>query len=489
MSTHSSNHVVWRCYVKARLTTESPLIIGSGEDQIADVQCQRDGNGRFLIPGTSIAGKLRALAKASPQSGGFVERAFGESKDNGRQSMLIFSDAPLIGNDGRSSVRDSVRLKDETKTAADTGKFDYETIDPGQSFEFRMQAVLREKNGASDRAAMESLVAGLLAAMNSGTFSLGAKTNRGFGKLSLSDVKTAEFDFSDAATKTERAQKWLDWEKNGQPDEGYSDFDPKKLREAPSLGPEYITVAARFKLPAGLLIRSYSADPAAPDVAPVAIDPSGTKKGDGIPVVPGTSWSGVLRHSLRHIARDMGALQPMEALTNALFGRVIVDNERETHRKRMQGQSEKSGFASNIVIEESRLEGSHCLNYTRNAIDRFTGGVVESKLFTERLAVGGSLGLKCLIRKTFYEDDSLPAGLSPAVCVGALFLALMDIGNGIEPVGGATSVGRGILRLEELSIDGSVILRSDGGDDSILPTEEMRPYLKAAAQFLQRGNV
>lgn len=489
MSTHSSNHVVWRCYVKARLTTESPLIIGSGEDQIADVQCQRDGDDRFLIPGTSIAGKLRALAKASPLSGEFVERAFGEKKNDGRQSMLIFSDAPLIGNDGRSSVRDSVRLKDETKTAADTGKFDYETVDPGQSFEFRMQAVLREGNGASDRAAMESLVAGLLAAMNSGTFSLGAKTNRGFGKLSLSDVKTAEFDFSDSATKTERAREWLAWEKNGQPDEGYSDFGPQKLREAPSLGPEYMTVAARFKLPAAMLIRAYSADPAAPDVAPMAIHPRGTEKGDGIPVVPGTSWSGVLRHSLRHIARDMGALQPMEALTNALFGRVIVDNERDTHRKRMQGQREKSSFASNIVIEESRLEGSHCLNYTRNAIDRFTGGVVESKLFTERLAVGGSLGLKCLIRKTFYEDDSLPAGLSPEACAGALLLALLDIGNGIEPVGGSTSVGRGILRLEELSVDGSVILRSDDGGDSILPTEEMHPYLKAAAQFLQRGNV
>ena len=120
---NTSNHVVWRWYMAGALKTASPLILGSGENDVADVQCIRDGDGRFFIPGTTLAGILRHLLseKFAGAKADFVARAFGEAKDDGRQSLLVFHDAPLSSEDRRVAVRDGVALDKTTKTAEDKG--------------------------------------------------------------------------------------------------------------------------------------------------------------------------------------------------------------------------------------------------------------------------------------------------------------------------------------------------------------------------------
>ena len=485
MSSLSTNHIIWRCSIKGTLTAESPLIIGSGRDEIADVQCVRDAAGAFYIPGSSLAGKLRALAEAGGAFFGFQLPPFGANKDSGTQSQIVVRDAPLTGRSGTATVRDSVRLRDDIKVAAATGKFDHETIDAGQTFAFGLEAVVRENNAADIRA-MNDLLEALMATMAGGEFTIGAKTNRGYGKLKLTAAQRAVFDFSgeDAAARKDEALRWLGWRKDGCPDAYYA---PVALADLTPLDSPYHTVTAEFDLPGSLLIRSYTADPGDADVTPVV--------SRGKPAIPGTSWGGVLRHALISIGRDLDAWEdegekPMNLLLDALFGHVEVDSSGSTHIDRMVGQPVKKNFASNVVFEESLVNGSHMLNYTRNAIDRFTGGVVDTKLFTERLAVGGTVTLVCRVRKKFYKEDGRPAEITPEACIGALLLALMDMGNGIAPVGGTTSVGRGLLKLKSLAMtgeDGNTPLCEVRGGIA-LPNEAAAPCIRAAMEFLKGGD-
>ena len=77
--------------------------------------------------------------------------------------------------------------------------------------------------------------------------------------------------------------------------------------------------------------------------------------------------------------------------------------------------------------------GGQSLTYTRNKIDRFTGGVVNSALFDEQPHYGGKVTLYIAIK----DAQDWQKGL--------LLLALKDLGNGIQPIGGEANVGRGIL--------------------------------------------
>lgn len=456
---NSSNHVAWRWYLVGELKTVSPLVIGSGEDKDADVQCIRDGYGRFFIPGTTLAGVLRhALFKKPAGDDDVFSRAFGEAKDDGRQSLLLFHDAPLLSKEPCFTVRDGVALDKTTKTAEDKRKFDYEVIEREQLFGFRMEALLREKDMAKDEmlASMKTLCGSILGLLTGGWVRIGAKRNRGFGKIVLENPRCALFDFSDPAKRKSEGARWLafDWSE--------TQLEPFSAI-SPGMPSEYIPLCAGFDISGAMFIRSYSTDPADPDAVHI------TSK--GVPVVPGTSWAGALRHALFNLGKAMGACARMEILTKSLFGEV---------------REEKDGaFPSNIVVDESVMKDAGWLEYTRNKIDRFTGGVAPSALFTEKPSCGGYTELNILIRREFFKKSPVPSDdvPSPEACVGALLLALLDIGNGIQPVGGAASVGRGLLSLRSLSLEGKNML-GEAETYPRLDKESAGPYLRAAGEYL-----
>ena len=95
----------------------------------------------------------------------------------------------------------------------------------------------------------------------------------------------------------------------------------------------------------------------------------------------------------------------------------------------------KEAIPSKVVIDESKIEGGKLLPYVRNKVDRFTGGVVNSALFDEKPVYRGNVTLNCELRNPQdYEK-------------GLLILAIKELQNGIQTVGGGSNIGRG--RLEE----------------------------------------
>jgi len=91
-------------------------------------------------------------------------------------------------------------------------------------------------------------------------------------------------------------------------------------------------------------------------------------------------------------------------------------------------------MASRLRISESFIENGQGRRQSRIAIDRFTGGVVETALFDECVLAGGKLQVRFELRDPNDAEE------------GLLLLLLRDLLSGEIPVGGAAAVGRGVLR-------------------------------------------
>ena len=55
----------------------------------------------------------------------------------------------------------------------------------------------------------------------------------------------------------------------------------------------------------------------------------------------------------------------------------------------LKKSKDKENRKSCIRFSESRIEGGKWVTYTRNAIDRFTGGTVDGALYTEKTYYNG----------------------------------------------------------------------------------------------------
>lgn len=82
-------------------------------------------------------------------------------------------------------------------------------------------------------------------------------------------------------------------------------------------------------------------------------------------------------------------------------------------------------------------------------MDRFTGGVVDSALFSEKPVYGGTVTLNVSIKKPTAAHHRGTMINKEKAEIGLLLLALKDIGCGIQPLGGDANIGRGILKLEK----------------------------------------
>jgi CRISPR/Cas system CSM-associated protein Csm3 (group 7 of RAMP superfamily) len=194
----------------ARITVEltTPLHVGTGrrEDE-SDAGFVRDASGLPLIPGSSIAGRLRRLLGAHDAS---RPSSFGHQKENsGFGSRLIISNAVIHDHTGTPrdgvvssaeikkddilhaavtpTLRDHVRLN-ERGTAAHRGKFDDLSVCAGHRFTFEIEFIQADTD--EDHGHWQLL----LSAFASPHFRLGGRTRRSFGGLRLHAISQASWD-------------------------------------------------------------------------------------------------------------------------------------------------------------------------------------------------------------------------------------------------------------------------------------------------------
>ena len=125
----------------AQMETTSPLRIGSGKENRADVEVMRLPDGSPYIPATSLVGAAYHRFHREVEQGGMEQAAEifwgtvmrGEAARNPMtwQSHLRVSDMVLEAPEGeRVRVRDGVRIDPKTGTAEEGKKFDYEFLEP-----------------------------------------------------------------------------------------------------------------------------------------------------------------------------------------------------------------------------------------------------------------------------------------------------------------------------------------------------------------------
>ncbi len=200
--------------ITATLTAHTAIHIGSGVgNELTDALLRRDANGQPIIPGTAIAGALRALlTRLAPRFGsslcaaltgsdqscacsvchlfGDINPSDEEGSGSAASRLLVFNARPSTTTPN-ALIRDGVGIDRATGVAARVGavKFDQEVLPAGATFELRMEL----RKATSDD---ETLLAIGLAEWQAGRLRLGGRVVRGLGAFALTNLeyKTLEME-------------------------------------------------------------------------------------------------------------------------------------------------------------------------------------------------------------------------------------------------------------------------------------------------------
>ncbi|KXK58950.1 hypothetical protein AWW66_26900 [Micromonospora rosaria] len=195
------------------LTCLGPVHVGGWDTTAeANLTIARDGTGRPCLPGTSIAGALRAYLTGvtgfrGNRAATLMNALFGHIDSTGRggsPSWLRVDDAHLIGEDVPLTVRDGVGIDRRSASAAATYLYTRQVLPAGTRFALRLVADTPTTAAAPDypggwsglvRDAVEAVADGLA----HGRVPIGAGRGRGFGQVQLRDVTVRSADLSDPA--------------------------------------------------------------------------------------------------------------------------------------------------------------------------------------------------------------------------------------------------------------------------------------------------
>lgn len=437
---------------KGILKAETPFMIGNGDDTYSDMDLLRNHKKEPFIPGTALAGVCRAYLEKDNNFKDEVKNYFGEGKKGHestkyRQSQVIVYDGQLEGAEKTPTrIRDSVKL--ENKVAVDESKFDFEIVEAGAAFSFRLE--FKVDKGKRDE--VENLVRALIAGFHHGEIRIGGKSNRGYGYFKLlpsldsdtAGVKCKYFDLTDLGKLTDYIN-W-DWSKATFTEE-------LSLKELPQESQNNAFKSIPLQLNSFLFIRDYAHNEEYEDGT---IDAVPLKNSKDEVVIPGTTWAGVFRYHMERILSQLDTNSVAnikgifkcaintetwpKALINYLFGYV----EEGTDVKQ----------ASHIFFKESHFEKGNVSEIlrTRTAIDRFTGGASKGLLFNNKLAYTQGDRSSCYLEiglSQELKDEEKQYDFVKSL----LDVCFEDLQEGYLAVGGQTAVGGGIFRKGEVKDD------------------------------------
>lgn len=434
--------IVQRIVIWGDLELLSPAHFGTGEKgDLTDMDIARDAyDGSAVLTGTSIAGALRAALLQHEQGYrpqevryGAAERLFGGNKgdDDGGQSPLIVDDA--YASITQTLVRDGVKLEAATRTAADKKKYDIELLPRGTVFLLRFELLL----SATDKQEQQlAALATVLTLLQQGQVRLGARKTRGLGRCIAKNWRVQTYQL----TAPQGLIAWL-----RHTDHDHEQIAPiNDIRAALGVADDQLVqdkrqrVTMRFDavIDGAMLVRGAAplGEGRTPDSAMFSEQ--------NIQLIPGSSIAGALRARAQRIAT---LVPKASGLIEQIFGSSEI--------KKLE-----TGKASRLIVDDAILVQSQPLVQSRVAIDRFTGGALETALFAEQPAIGGTTTINLELR--------CDQRLSIEQATGLLLLLLKDLWTGDLPLGGTISIGRGRLagRKAVLSMpDKSFILTDEAG--------------------------
>lgn len=481
---------------------DAPLRIGNGDaDDAVDHPLLRDAEGRPLVTGASVAGALRALLERHDRSANtrFATVLFGTDRFAGEAmtaSPLLVADATFDQDTPRedlprTDVRTGVGLDGRSRTAAPGLLYNFEAWPPGLKLAMRLElSVPKADERAGER---REALAALLAHLKKHGLGLGARTSRGYGHARIEDLRVERHRSDDRAALVARL-----WRRNGQEAPGKTFAEQLGVMNVPSLRSSVFALEIPVEGDGGGLLVRNGKGGTSDTAGALYFGHDGTKENKGKPVIPGTSLAGALRAHARRIAyfvsgettiprydataEEVAGL-PAEGFIRDLFG-AAPTIKRGAAMKR-----------SRLKVRESVVENGNLDHVQpRVSIDRFTGGSFPGALFMEQPVVGKAtttlrLELPRPVERPISPDRLSQSAYDQAVEAerqraegqwsaekGLLLLVVKDLVEGLLPLGGTQSVGRGRFKAA-----GAV--RISDGDQTITldfsqPDERLDGYVK-----------
>ncbi|MER6274447.1 RAMP superfamily CRISPR-associated protein [Streptomyces sp900105755] len=498
-----------RLRVRGWLRALSPLHVGGvGQDPNAALPVAVDGRGRLYVPGTSLAGAMRALLHPGTGHGdgptgdeanqlwGFTE----SGTQNGTVSRILTRDA-LITSRTRldtggepADLLDPARLEarysvgiDRRGGVAAHGFLHARVIVPkGSYLRFELDVNATDRTLDADRRHLRRL----LALLADGQLRLGAAKTRGLGHLALlvdqTDVR--EQDFTSASgllAALEGADGGMLWPR-------------KEWKDEPAPARQTLTVRIDWAPAAPVMVRS-AADGFTVAAVPLA---SATRPDQVALVLPGTALKGVLRSHTERIERTVRGIDAPAAAPDdndaersaafrrqldqlpavrALFGAAPLSIGRQ---KDKDGKDDDRGIGA-VTVDDcfakqkipaqvwagvyepeddtgtspaiTALREHHLERADHVAIDRWTGGAADGRLYSVlephgvtwepiELTVDLHRLYSCGGRDCETERERGKAALA------LLLLALRDIKAGRVPIGYATNRGMGDISVRAITL-------------------------------------
>lgn len=431
--------------IPVELTSE--LHIG-GVDEVPDrdgegtvIRFCRNGLGEPTIPGRSIRGVVRAtcdIARQALKDAGDPATQNGEafSKENWislwgddtdytgkslldrrlrsddslpiRQSALTFH-AVSFPADQSMTTRHGVGIDRTTGAASDGALYEHEFLPRGTRFDIRITAEGRDDEtmerdqskgipGPASSDTVKKLLEFIVDVLTSDTVSLGGRTGSGQGKIRVIEPKLRRLSgTTDAGTLTTPAE--ILNALIGQDEEGTSlplELGGWTLEEPARItiewwSPTGIFVAEDEKLTNQRKEEAQKKDPSANGVTEPLRDPS-VPWDEAQLLIPGTSIRGALRSRASRIARTVLAA---EAENKNAENKLTPFTSHDVHEqiaaepnlvRYIFGCTDYRGV---VTVHDCRsIERGTRVEVTHNAIDRWTGGVIDGGLFTEAVYLG-----------------------------------------------------------------------------------------------------
>ncbi len=425
--------------IPVELTSE--LHIG-GVDAVPD----RDGEGTVIrfcrngldeptIPGRSIRGAVRAACDVARQAlkdaghpaiqagGAFSKKNWislwgdgsldtGNSvRDRGlrsddslpiRQSALTFH-AVSFRAEQTMATRHGVGIDRTTGTASDGALYEHEFLPRGTRFNIRITAEGRDDEkmeneqsegipGPASSVSVRKLLELIVDVLTSGTFSLGGRTGSGQGKIRVIEPRLRRLGgTTDTGTLTapvDVLDALIGQDKEGTPiplELGGWSLEEPALITIHWWSPTGVFVAEDKKLTRERQAKARSeGNPEAPEITEPLRDPSAAWEEAQL-LIPGTSIRGTLRSRASRIARTVlaarGDLEPLAS--HDIHEQIAAEPNLVRY---MFGCTDYRGA---VTVHDCRsVERGTRVEVTHNAIDRWTGGVVDGGLFTEAVYLG-----------------------------------------------------------------------------------------------------
>lgn len=203
-----ARRITKRYRVTGTLTAETPLHVGASVAAIeTDLPVARNGAHQPVIPGTSLAGALRAwhhwacdtswdghATGSVPGGRNFTDQLWGFTPGRGRSSRegmasyVLIEDAPVTVP-GALEIRDHVGIDRVEGRAADGIKYDRQILPKGSALGLDMTVEVPAPEAGGDGNALDqgvrAALAHLLTALEAGEVRLGAAKTRGLGRVKL----------------------------------------------------------------------------------------------------------------------------------------------------------------------------------------------------------------------------------------------------------------------------------------------------------------